>query len=141
VFNALLSDSRPDDDALERERTVFCADAVISAQECRIGRPFGALQVPIVTIAAWLSSKDEGQKETLLELFEEYQGTFAMHHFLRQASKWKDAPERLKALPWFPLKKEPVHHVVKESAIDGEIKGTKHTLSKDADNCEKCCIL
>lgn len=139
VFNALLSDSRPDDAALEKERVAFCADAVIAAEECKIGRPFGALQVPVVTIAAWLSSKDNAQKDTLLSLLDEYQGTFAMHHFLRQVSKWKDAPRRLKELPWFPIRNDAV--CISQDGTGDKAKIEKKEDAPSEENCEKCCIL
>ena len=139
VFNSLMRDSRPNDTTLDNERTEFCADAVIMAEQGKIGRPFGALQVPLSTIAAWLSSNDPSQKQELLRLLDEYQGTFAMLHFLRQAAKWKDAPKRLRELPWFPSSKEAVIEV------DADEKGRRAAEEasgiSDEGDCEKCCIL
>lgn len=141
VFNALLSDYRPETKDLDEERVAFCADAVVAAEESKIGRPFGALQVPIVTVAAWLSSRDEEQKEELMALLDDYKDTFAMNHFLRQAAKWKDAPRRLKALSWFPLNNEVGDGGGSSDTGPGEEVKVDEEKAADADNCEKCCIL
>lgn len=130
VFNALLSDCRRENEELDEERVAFCADAVVAVEESKIGRPFGALQVPIVAVAAWLSSRDEVQKEELMALLDDYKDTFAMNHFLRQAAKWKDAPRRLKALSWFPLNNE--------AGEFGRGYGRGEKVNVDV---EKCCIL
>lgn len=124
TFNAFLRDAHLARPTLENERAAFCADAVVLAEDGKLGRPLAAVHIPLSTTAAWLVSTENEQRERLRVLLDDYQGNFGMLYFINMLSQWENAPRRLRDLAWFPR--------------DGD---RQRDLASVTDAYRNCCIL
>lgn len=136
AFNAFLRHSHLATPMLDSERVTFCEDAVILAEDGRLGRPLAAVHIPLSTAAAWLVSTDNAQRERLRVLLEDYQGNFSMFYFINMVSHWDIAPKELRELAWFPCDGNGLGDLEPKMS-EGRQKGSTST----SDAYQNCCIL
>ncbi|KID74570.1 uncharacterized protein G6M90_00g111020 [Metarhizium brunneum] len=145
TLNALLRAFNPSNILLVSQRSIFCADAIILAERAKQERPLAAHHVPQAIVAAWCVTDDEGTKETLRQLIEDYRSTFAMAKLVQHLSCWPEAPAKLREIPWLTLpKKTEAAAAAAEAAAEADAQSVDTddgTEIIDRETHEFCCIL
>ena len=102
-----------DGQVLREERNDYCADVIALGHECKGELPMAAIHIPMALAAGVVTVENESQREELLGLMEVYRDSYAMKNFMRNVANWREAPQRLRDIPWVP--KGPGFPVVKDA--------------------------
>lgn len=100
TLNAFLRAFDPSNIRLEDEKLMICTDAVDLGERAKQERPMSAHHVPQAILAAWCVTEEVTTKEKLWQLIEDYKATYAMARMVQHVAYWKEAPARLREIPW-----------------------------------------